>query len=130
MTLIRRIRFRLGPRLVCLGLILSATAGHAGELDSGTFKPVIDELRGQTLFAFDSVSIPFTRSLQLEMRTPQKYSGNPIVARGEKGEPDHWGVQFYGSVIRENEKFRMWYAAFDGARGESNEPNSAWWRLA
>ncbi len=27
---------------------------------------------------------------------------NPIVARGEPGEPDADGIHFYGSVIREN----------------------------
>lgn len=121
--------FRRGLRLVCLGLLLAASV-RASELDSGTFKPVIDELQGQTIFAFDNVAIPFTRSLKLEMTTPRKYSGNPIITRGPKGEPDHWGVQFYGSVIREQGKYRMWYAAFDGARGESLQPNSSWWRLA
>ena len=118
------------PAALGLGLLLGLGVSRAGELDGGTFKPVIDETKGQTIFAFDSVAIPFTRSLELKMQAPTKYSGNPVVARGPKGEPDHWGVQFYGSIIRENGKFRLWYAAFDGARGESKEPNSAWWRPA
>jgi len=126
-TLIQSLR---KPAALGLGLLLGLGAIRAGELDGGTFKPVIDETQGQTIFAFDSVAIPFTRSLELKMQAPVKYSGNPVVARGAKGEPDHWGVQFYGSIIRENGKFRMWYAAFDGARGESKVPNSAWWRAA
>lgn len=130
MNPVRCTRSFLHSGAACLGLILAATTGHAGELDSGTFQLVIDETRGQTLFAFDSVAIPFTRSLELKMQAPVKYSGNPVVARGPKGTPDHWGVQFYGSIIREEGRFRMWYAAFDGARGESKEPNSAWWRAA
>lgn len=89
-----------------------------------------DETKVTTLFAFDNVSIPFTRSLLLEMRRPEKYAGNPVVARGPRSEPDHWGVQFYGSVIREDGKFRMWYAALDGRRGEQAEQNPSFWRLA
>jgi len=119
------------PAFAAVALLLASPASlPAAQIDGGTFRPVIDETQGQTLFAFDSVSIPFTRSLELVMRHPEKYAGNPVVARGTKGEPDHWGVQFYGSIIRENKVFRMWYAAFDGARGESSVPNSAWWRLA
>ncbi len=129
MNPVRLTQFIRQPIILGLGLVLGLAA-RAGELDSGTFKPVIDELHGQTIFAFDSVAIPFTRSLELKMQAPVKYSGNPVVARGPKGEPDHWGVQFYGSIIRENGKFRLWYAAFDGARGESKQPNSAWWRPA
>ena len=112
-----------------LGLLVVATAS-ASQLDRGTFQPVVDELAGQTLFAFDNVSIPFTRSLELEMRKPEKHAGNPVLARGPRREPDHWGVQFYGSVIRVGDKFRLWYAALDGARGEQAEQNPAFWRLA
>ena len=130
MNLVTLIQFLRKPAAPGLGLLLGLSAVRAGELDGGTFKPFIDETQGQTIFAFDSVAIPFTRSLELKMQAPVKYSGNPVVARGPKGEPDHWGVQFYGSIIRENGKFRLWYAAFDGARGESKGPNSAWWRAA
>ncbi len=103
--------------------LLAATApvGRAGELDDGSFQPVIDELDGQTaVCSFDTVSIPFTRSLKIEMHPPEKYSGNPILARGEPGEPDHESVRFYGSLIRENGKFRMWYVG--GKRGISRRP--------
>lgn len=117
--------------LAMLALALASVSGlQAGQTDDGTFKPVFDETKATTLFAFDNVSIPFTRSLELTMRTPEKYAGNPVVARGEKGEPDHWGVQFYGSIIRQDGKFRMWYAAFAGERGESAVSNSAWWQPA
>jgi hypothetical protein len=110
--------------------LLAITTGHAAPLDSGTFQPLIDETKGRTLFAFDNVSIAFTRSLELTMHQPEKYSGNPVVARGPRSAPDHWGVQFYGSVIRVEGKFRMWYAALDGARGEQGPANPSFWRVA
>lgn len=91
-------------------LLAAAPAGRAGQLDDGTFQPAINELDGETLFAFDNVSIPFLRSLKITMHAPEKYSGNPVVARGGPGEPDEDGIKFYGSVIRDGSgKFRMWY---------------------
>src|SRR5687767_9427766 len=65
-----------------------------------------DENTCTTLFAFDEVSIPHSQNLRLEMRAPQRHASNPVVARGAAGTPDSWGVQFYGSVIREGGKFR------------------------
>lgn len=105
-----RISGRWAPALLACSLLAPMEpACRAGQLDDGSFQPVINELDGQTLFAFDTVSIPFTRSLKIEMHPPEKYSGNPVLARGEPGEPDHESVRFYGSLIRENGKFRMWY---------------------
>ena len=118
------------PPARLLPLLLLPTLLGAGQLDSGTFRPTFDETKGATLFAFDSVSIPFTRSLELTMHRPEKYAGNPVVARGDRSEPDAWAVQFYGSVIREGDKFRLWYAAQSSERGDSPEHNSSLWRPA
>lgn len=87
-----------------------------------------DEAAGITLFAFDNMAIPFTQNLRLEMRSPEKHPENPVVRRGGPGAPDAMGVQFYGSVIREGRKFRMWYVAFDD--DISNRMASARWRPA
>ena len=123
------------PPLVRTPLILAALTGaisaaDSDPLDSGAFTPLIDETKGRTLFAFDNVSVAFTRSLALELRRPEKYAGNPVVARGPRSSPDHWGVQFYGSIVRVDGRFRLWYAALDGARGEQGPANPAFWRLA
>ena len=121
----------ISGRLFTLAKALVAIAtASAAPSDRRAFMPVIDELAGQTLFAFDNVSIPFTRSLALEMRKPEKHPGNPVVKRGPRSEPDHWGVQFYGSIIRVGDKFRLWYAALDGARGEQAEQDPSFWRVA
>jgi hypothetical protein len=64
-----------------------------------------------TLFSFDDVAIPATYNLYLTMTQPQKYAGNPVVPLGKMGEPDEWQQRYYGTVIRDNGKFRMWYIA-------------------
>lgn len=74
---------------------------------------LFDETGATTFFAFDNFSIPHTQNLRLEMRSPERQVANPVVRRGAPGTPDAHGVQFYGSVIRDGAKFRMWYVAFD-----------------
>lgn len=116
--------FRLLP------LLLSVATVSASQLDSGTFRPLIDERDGQTLFAFDDVSIPFTRSLKVEMHAPEKYAGNPVLGRGKPGEPDSWAIHFYGSVIREKSgKFRMWYVGTGDERGQIIHHDTSLWRV-
>ena len=66
-----------------------------------------------TLFSFDNVSIPFTHNLRLAMCRPERHAANPVVRRGGPGTPDEFGVQFYGSVVRDQGRFRMWYIAVD-----------------
>lgn len=86
-----------------------------------------------TLFSFDKVRIPYFQNLKLEMRSPQKYPGNPVVARGPDGSVDDWAVQFYGSVIRHPEtgKFRVWYCSVSKAeRASRDRSRSGIWRVA
>lgn len=87
-----------------------------------------DENKVTTLFAFDTVSIPHAQNLRLEMRAPVKHAANPVVPRGAPGTPDAKGVQFYGSVIREKDKYRLWYVAFDDDK--ENKVASERWRAA
>ncbi len=89
-----------------------------------------DETQAITLFAFDELAIPFKQNLRLEMKEPQRHPANPVVARGEPGKPDSWAVQFYGSVIREEGKFKMWYVAVGEERLEGGVPRSSPWRVA
>lgn len=87
-----------------------------------------DEKKAVTIFAFDDVSIPYTQNLRLEMRQPQRHPANPVMRRGPPGAPDAQGVQFYGSILRGDGKFRMWYVAFDD--DAENPVASARWRPA
>ena len=82
-----------------------------------------------TLFSFDDVSIPFTHNLCLSLHPPQKLPDNPVVRRGKPGTPDSFGVQFYGSIVRHEDKFKLWYIAVDEELG-TNGGSVACWRPA
>ena len=71
-------------------------------------RPVVKEA---SLFPFDNHSIPFTQNIGLKLHPPRKHPGNPVLPRGAEGAPDEFGVQFYGSVVRHEGKFKLWYVA-------------------
>ena len=106
--------------MACVGSALSADAEQ-----SRSEIAFFDETTAITLFAFDDVSIPFSQNLKLVMRSPERHPANPVVRRGEAGSPDSWAVQFYGSVLREGDKFRMWYVAAGSDRLNPAVPRSA-----
>lgn len=107
-------------RLFAIALVQMSSALAAAEL--------FDESKATTLFAFDNVAIPHTQNLRLEMRKPVKHATNPVLKRGEPGSPDAMGVQFYGSIIKDGGKYRLWYVAFDD--DAENKIASARWRAA
>lgn len=107
-------------RACLLLLLIFSPFAHSAEL--------FDETKALTLFAFDDVSIPYTQNLKLEMRQPVKREANPVMPRGAPGSPDAMGVQFYGSILKEGSKFRMWYVAFDD--DTTNKVASSRWRAA
>lgn len=103
-----------------LPILLAASVSSAADL--------FDETQATSLFAFDTVSIPHTQNLRIEMREPRRHPSNPVVPRGAPGTPDAQGVQFYGSIIKENGKYRLWYVAFDDDK--ENPRASERWRPA
>lgn len=100
-----------------LPTLLAASTAFCAEL--------FDETKARTLFAFDSISIPHTQNLKLEMRSPERFAGNPVVRRGAAGTPDASGVQFYGSILKDGGKYRMWYVAWDDET-KSKAPSTRW----
>jgi len=101
-------------------LLLTASCLNAAEY--------FDETKATTLFAFDTVSIPHTQNLRIEMCQPARHPGNPVLKRGAPGTPDAQGVQFYGSIIQEGGKYRLWYVAFDD--NKDHKVASERWRAA
>ncbi|MSU48256.1 MAG: hypothetical protein EXS37_04050 [Opitutus sp.] len=80
------------------------------------------------LFAFDDHALPFKDNLKLTYVSPQKHPANPVLRPGPVGSVDAVRTQFYGSVLREGGKFRMWYCALAGTETKGNVSTSA--RLA
>ncbi|MHB9108107.1 MAG: hypothetical protein ACYDCO_13700 [Armatimonadota bacterium] len=66
-----------------------------------------------TLFAFDDESIPGLCGVELQMRRPEKHPPNPVIPRGEEGQPGTHHTAF-PAVLREGSRWRMWYSASDG----------------
>lgn len=95
---------------------------------SAMAEELFHETDGMTLFAFDNVSIPHTQNLRLQMRQPIRHPANPVLVRGAPGSPDAHGVQFYGSVIHDGGRYRLWYVAFDDVT--AHKVASARWRAA
>ncbi|MBN2455930.1 MAG: hypothetical protein JXB29_05250 [Sedimentisphaerales bacterium] len=58
-------------------------------------------------FAFDDHSIPFRSHLRLKLVPCEKRS--PVLPLGRPGQPDANMVELYGTVIRIDGQFRMWY---------------------
>lgn len=91
------------------GAGISAAPGASPAAESPSSKMA----QSTTIFSFDDVSIPYKQNLKLTLHQPHKHPNNPVLARGKEGEPDSYRAQFYGSIIRENDTFRMWYIAID-----------------
>lgn len=81
----------------------------------------------QTLFAFDDHSIPWQHNLKLTLVEAEKHPGNPVLRRGPKDAPDHGHAILYGTVIKDGDKFRMWYLGmFETELKAGQAPG--WWR--
>lgn len=81
----------------------------------------------RTLFAFDDHSIPFRDNLKLTLVEAAKYPGNPVLRRGPKGSPDEGHAILYGTVIKEGDKFRMWYLGmFETNLDDDGQPPGYW----
>ena len=122
----------LPPWAPCCLLLLSITAAcqQAPPLEQTQGVTVLVGSRPRVeeanLFPFDNDSIPFTQNLRLELQNPSKHPANPVLPRGREGAPDEFGVQFYGSVVRHDGRFRMWYVAVGRDPFTVVEENEMW----
>lgn len=69
-------------------------------------------MKPQTLLlAIDSVSLPLRRNLTLHITKPYVHPEPVLTPRlNEHKMPDHLAAHFYGTVLYEDGKFRMWYS--------------------
>ena len=63
------------------------------------------------LFPFDDFSVPLRSRLQVGLVSASdayQLNTKKVLERGKAGSPDEQ-IQFYGSVLRVGDEFRMWY---------------------
>ena len=81
----------------------------------------------QVFFAFDDHTIPWQQNLKVTLVPATKHPGNPVLRRGPEGAPDHGHAVLYGTVIKDGDKFRMWYLGMIETEIKAgNAPG--WWR--
>jgi len=110
------------PKKTTHGLLLAALAWPAAA--------TLPAAEPTAIFSFDDVTLPYRYHLALTMVPATKYRRNPVVPNGPPDAPDGTRAQFYGSVIRVEGKFRMWYIAIAHGGGprtvEAPEKHVTW----
>jgi len=109
-------------RLICTlaaGLLVTALwdGGHVLVADDSA----------RVFFAFDDHAIPWRDNLQVTLVEADKHPENPVLRRGPAGSADHGHAILYGSVIRIDGKFRMWYLGMVERELKSGQA-PGWWR--
>jgi hypothetical protein len=64
-----------------------------------------------TLLAIDDQSLPIRKNVRLTISTPQVRTEPVLGPTSEPGAPDDAATHFYGTVLRDDGMFRMWYYA-------------------
>lgn len=99
-------KYRFGAlKLGALALVLGANAAMPTGSTIGNYTG-----RKLTLLAIDDYSLPLRRDLCYYLSKPQ-VRAEPVLtpSRGNPQATDDVATHFYGTVLQENGKFRMWY---------------------
>jgi hypothetical protein len=76
-----------------------------------------------TLLAIDDYALPLKRDLCYYLTKPQVRPEPVLVPeRGDPEAPDHFATFFYGTVLHEGGRFRMWYYGLHRDDQESPDP--------
>ena len=90
----------------------STLAGETSDSGTGFHFPAtgIDVVGQAVLLAIDDVSLPLKQNVSYYLSKP-KVRKEPVLApsRDNPQAPDHLAAHFYGSVLLDEGKFRMWY---------------------
>ena len=74
-----------------------------------------------TLLAIDDHLLPFKRNLCFYIAKPRVRKKPVLVpSRDDPSAPDHLAAQFYGTMLREGDQFRMWYYPVRSGSGEAS----------
>ena len=99
--------------MVCGLLVAMPANGEGADVPASKFHfPATGvSVRGQAvLLAIDDVSLPIKSNLCPYLSKPTVHP-TPVLtpSRDNPNAPDHLGAHFYGTVLRDQGKFRMWY---------------------
>jgi hypothetical protein len=101
---------RLLPLAICISTLGISIAAEGAEASSSS-RSLTNTPKEQVLFPFDDVAIPFNKGLLMTLVHGKKAVENPVVLpAGKPGEPDYPKAQYYGTVIRVGDEYRMWYS--------------------
>ncbi|MCB1088206.1 MAG: hypothetical protein KDM63_14245 [Verrucomicrobiae bacterium] len=103
-------------------VLLSGGAIQAGVSVNGG--PDVDEA---VFFSFDDQAIPWRDNLAVTPVPAEKHPANPVLRRGPEGAPDHGHAILYGSVLKIDGKFRMWYLGMFETEIKAGQA-PGWWR--
>lgn len=81
----------------------------------------------QVFFSFDDHAIPLRDNVAVTPVTAEKHPANPVLRRGPKGAPDHGHAILYGTVLKLEGKFRMWYLGMFETEIKAGQA-PGWWR--
>ena len=109
--------------MIVLSLLAAAVApaSHAAPVAESPASP------DTVLFAFDDHGIPWHHNLKLTLVQAGKHPANPVLRRGPKGAPDHGHAVLYGTVLKDGDKFRMWYLGMHETELQAGQA-PGWWR--
>lgn len=115
--------------MLCMWISLAAVCRGNETPTTVTFPTIGTSVDGQaTLLAIDNCSFPLQKDLCYYMTKPQVLPEPVLKPESDDPKaPDHVAAHFYGTVLQENGKFRMWYYGLGwlDAEKELNEKN---WR--
>lgn len=80
-----------------------------------------------TFFAFDDENLGWQHNLKLTLETAEKHPANPVMRAGAPGSADHGHAILYGTVMKQDDTFRMWYLGMHEIELEKNQA-PGWWR--
>lgn len=81
----------------------------------------------RVFFSFDDHSIPLRDNVAVTPLSVEKHPANPVLRRGPEGAPDHGHAILYGTVLKMEGKFRMWYLGMFESETQSGQA-PGWWR--
>jgi len=100
--------------LSCILSTIPLAAAGTVTVQGGANVPVTDA----TFLSIDYQSVPFRRNLELTMVQATKHP-DPVLRRGPKNSFDELRAEYYGTVIRVDGKFRMWYCGYGFAQASN-----------